>query len=91
MVKICEDHPDIRTALKLRSNPGRPRIELEQPLLLKKMIEIAMYGSAAHEKRQSDIYRSVKTLDELTAELKKRWLRNKQEWSLPTTSPKKKQ
>ena len=30
-----------------------------------------MKSFAAHEKRQSDIYRSVKTLDELTTELKK--------------------
>lgn len=30
-----------------------------------------MYGPAAHEKSQSDLYRSVKTLDELTDELKK--------------------
>ena len=28
-----------------------------------------MYGSASHEARQSDIYRSVKTLDQLTAQL----------------------
>eukprot|EP00731_Ephydatia_muelleri_P001579 Em0001g1579a len=27
------------------------------------------YGSAAHEKRQSDVYRSIKTLDELTKQL----------------------
>jgi hypothetical protein len=39
-------------------------------MLLKTIIDIAMYGSPAHEKRQSDIYRSIKTLDELTAELK---------------------
>ena len=71
LAKITEDNPDIKKALKLRDNPGRPRIEQDQPLLLKTIIEIAMYGSAAHEKRQSDIYRSVKTLDELTTELKK--------------------
>ncbi len=67
MIKIFEDHPDIRLALKLRSNPCRPRIQLEHPLLLKNIIEIAMDGSAAHEKNQSDIYRRVKTLDELMA------------------------
>ena len=70
LAKICEEHPDVRTALKLRNNPGRPRIEVDQPMLLKTIIDTAMYGSAAHEKRQSDIYRSVKTLAELTAELK---------------------
>jgi hypothetical protein len=39
MIKICENHPDIRTALRLRSNPGRPRIQLEQPLLLKILLK----------------------------------------------------
>lgn len=29
------------------------------------MIEIAIHGSACHDKRQEDIYRSVKSLDEL--------------------------
>uniref|UniRef100_A0A0B7BG25 C2H2-type domain-containing protein n=1 Tax=Arion vulgaris TaxID=1028688 RepID=A0A0B7BG25_9EUPU len=34
------------------------------------IVDIALYGSAAHEKRQSDIYRSVRTLDDLTEQLK---------------------
>ena len=33
------------------------------------ILDIAFYGSAAHEKRQSDVYRSIKTLDELTKQL----------------------
>lgn len=49
----------------VRSAFGRPRIEETQPLLLQTITDIAVYGSAAHEKRQSVIYRSVKTLDEL--------------------------
>ena len=38
LAKICEEHPDVRTALKLRNNPGRPRIEVDQPMLLKTII-----------------------------------------------------
>jgi hypothetical protein len=35
--------------------------------LLKTIIDIAMHiGSASHERRQSGVYRSIKTLDELT-------------------------
>jgi len=30
-----------------------------------------MYGSASHGRRQSDVYRSIKTLDQLTEQLKK--------------------
>ena len=40
-----------------------------QPLLLKAILDIALHGSAAHEKRQSDVYRSIKTLDELMKQL----------------------
>ena len=35
----------------MRKNTGRPRIEVDQPMLLKTIIDIGMYGSAAHEKR----------------------------------------
>ena len=30
-----------------------------------------MYGSAAHEKRQTEVYRSIMTLDDLTSQLNK--------------------
>ncbi|GBL86297.1 hypothetical protein AVEN_132018-1 [Araneus ventricosus] len=56
--------------LKIREKCGRPRLEADQPELLKVIVHIAMHGSAAHENRQSDIYRSIKTLDDLTAQLK---------------------
>lgn len=34
LAQICEKHRDIRMALKLRNNPRRPRIEVDQPMLL---------------------------------------------------------
>lgn len=40
-------------------------------MLLKTIVDIAMYGSASHEKRQSDVYRSIKTLSELTEQLRR--------------------
>ena len=68
---ICTDHPELRAVLKHREKTGRPRVEDDQPMLLKSIIDIAMYGSASHEKRNSDIYRTIKTLDELTEQLNK--------------------
>lgn len=55
----------------VRSAPGRPRTEEAQPLLLKAISDIAIYGSGADEKRRSNMYRTIKTLDQLTADLKK--------------------
>ena len=50
---------------------GRPRADDEQPGLLKAIVEIATYGCAADDKRRTETIRSIKTLDELTAELQR--------------------
>lgn len=68
---LVEKNPDIRTKLRIREDAGRPRVEADQPLLLKTIIDIAVHGSAADDRRRSDVLRSIKTLDELTAELNK--------------------
>lgn len=68
--KFIAEHPDSSNLLQVRSRSGRPRIKESQPLLLKTITDIAIHGSAAHKERQSDIYRSIKTLDELNSELK---------------------
>nr|XP_047125600.1 uncharacterized protein LOC124807608 [Hydra vulgaris] len=49
---------------------GHPRIEEIQPDLLKTICDIALYGSAAHEKRRDAVVRSTKTSSELTETLK---------------------
>ena len=67
---MCETHPKVKEALKLRGKSGHPRIEIDQPLFLKAIVDIALHESAAHEKRRSDVYRSIKTLDDLTDQLK---------------------
>ncbi|GBN51737.1 hypothetical protein AVEN_166708-1 [Araneus ventricosus] len=68
--ELCEAHPHVKEALKIREKCGRPRLEADQPELSKAIVDIAIHGSAAHENRQSDVYRSIKTLDELIAQLK---------------------
>ena len=55
---------------KTRISSGRPPLEEELALLLKTIIDIAMRGSASQDKRQNDMYRSVKTLDQLKEQLK---------------------
>jgi hypothetical protein len=67
---LIEDNPELRASLNVRAKPGRPRLEEDQPSLLETIVDIAMHGSASHERRQSDVYRSIKTLDQLTEQLK---------------------
>lgn len=69
--QAVDKYPGLREELKIRNGPGQPRLEDEQPLLLKTIIDLAIHGSASHEKRQNDLYRAVRTLDELTQQLQK--------------------
>lgn len=64
-----ESDPTLKSKLKLRDENGRPRLEVEQPHLLKAIVDIALHGSAADERRRSNVYRSIKTLDQLTDQL----------------------
>lgn len=61
---------DTSKAIGLRPRPGRPRIEESQENLLETLIEIAIHGSAAHERRQTDEIRSCRTLSDLQEKLK---------------------
>lgn len=70
--KFIEEHPETMNALQIQSSVGRPRVEVSQPLLLQVTADIALFGSAAHERRQSDMIRSIKTLNELTKEVQNR-------------------
>lgn len=56
--------------MQIKKKVGRPRVEEDQSELLKTIIEIAIHGSAAHDRRREELYRSVKTLTELTDALK---------------------
>ncbi|KAJ6639792.1 hypothetical protein Bhyg_12539 [Pseudolycoriella hygida] len=70
--KLIQEHPETMKTIRLGSGVGRPRLEDSQPLLLETITEIALYGSAAHERRQSEVIRSIKTIDELAKALRNR-------------------
>ncbi|GBN30961.1 hypothetical protein AVEN_274065-1 [Araneus ventricosus] len=70
LAELCEAHPHVREALKIREKCGRPRLEADHPDLFKTIVDNAIHWSAADENRHSDVYRGIKTLDELTAHLK---------------------
>ena len=61
--EICAENPDIKEKLSVRDIVRRPNLEKYQPLLLKTIVDIAMYGNAADAKRRTETIRSVKTLD----------------------------
>lgn len=65
----CSKSPDIVSLLKSRSGPGRPRLEEQQPLLLKTIVDLAMFGASAEERRRSEIVRSCRTLNDLHEKL----------------------
>lgn len=67
--KVLQENPDLAKKFKRRNAIGRPRIEQDQPDLLKAIVDIATHGAAADDRRRSETLRSIKTLDELTTEL----------------------
>ena len=67
---LRENYPEIAVTLKARSGEvGRPRIEVDQPGLLSDILKIATIGAACGDKRREDIFRTVKTLDDLHQEI----------------------
>lgn len=67
----CAENPGMAVKLKIRDGPGRPRLEENQPELLKAIVDIAVAGNSEEEKNNADKIRSCKTLDSLHAELLK--------------------
>jgi hypothetical protein len=67
VAKAIEKYPGLEPHLKKREAPGRPRLEVDQPDLLKDILEIATVGAACSDRRREDLFRSVKTLDDLQA------------------------
>ena len=63
--KITKYFPEIATQLKTKQTTGRLRIESDQPMLLKDVLDIPTIGAACSEKRRDDLFRTVKTLDDL--------------------------
>ena len=71
LVKLKENFPEIASSLKVGDNVGRPRIESDQPGLLEDILQIATIGAACADKRRDDIFRTVKTVDDLHREITK--------------------
>lgn len=65
-----KENPELRRKLKVHDNSGRPSAVEEQPELLKTIVDIALMGSGADERRCTQKIRTVKTLDQLTDELR---------------------
>lgn len=65
--KVVEEHPDTEPMLKsfARESTGRPRIDADQPLLLSTIVDLVQASGATDDRRQTEILRTVKTLDDL--------------------------
>ena len=69
--KILKDFPQIASSVKLRSQDqvGRPSLDIDQPDMMTDILRIATIGAACSDKRREDLFRSIKTLDDLHNEL----------------------
>lgn len=66
----CNQSPNVACLLKARFAPGRPRLEEQQPEWLKTIVDLAMFGASAEERRRLEIVRSCRTLTDLHEKLK---------------------
>ena len=69
MEKLKRDFPEIALTLSVREEPGRPRLEEDQPNLNTDILEIATIGAACSDRRREELFRTEKTLDQLHAAL----------------------
>lgn len=69
--KIAALGPECANILKMHDNPGRPSLDESQSGINELILELAMFGSGADERRRSECIRSVKTLDDLHGALLK--------------------
>lgn len=67
LAEVTEEHPVVGQRLKkfCRQKIGRPRLEDDQPQLLKTIVDIVLCGAAADPRRRSEKLTSCKTLDDL--------------------------
>lgn len=66
---LCSTNKEAASILYVRETVGRPRIEEEQPELLKAIADVAIFGGATHNRWRTEEIRSCKTLDDLHAKL----------------------
>ena len=70
--EIVEVNPVLTKKIKLkqRDEGGRPRLEEEQPELLKTISDIAIFGASVDDRRRTETLRSCLKLKDLHTELK---------------------
>ena len=55
--------------LRSQDQVGRPSLDIDQPDMMTDILRIATIGAACSDKRREDLFRSIKTLDDLHNEL----------------------
>ena len=70
---IMRDFPEIAASVNINvhNQPGRPSLDIDQPEMMNDILNIATIGAACSDKRREDLFRSIKTLDDLHEELQK--------------------
>lgn len=73
MNEVCEENPNIAQRFKsfTREERGRPSLEIDQAGILAAIVKIVQTTSTADERRRTECLRTITTLDDLTAELRK--------------------
>ena len=69
MAQAIVDFPSLSNTLKVRDSVGKPPIEDVYPNLHADILNIATIGAAASDRRRQNLYRTVKTLDQLHSAL----------------------
>jgi hypothetical protein len=66
------ENPEVEAKLKKfsRHQPSRPRLEEDQPQLLKTIVDIVTIGAAADDRRRSEVLRCCLTLNDLVEQLR---------------------
>ena len=73
--ELSIDHPEVATKLKkleVKTTTGQPNLESQQDGLLEAILSIVIAGSSADDRRRSEVYISVRSLDDLKSALKKK-------------------
>ena len=65
LAKAIEQYPALASQISVRDGPGRPPLEDVYPDLHQVILDIATVGAAASDRRREELFRTVKTLDDL--------------------------
>ena len=67
--RALKDFPGLENTIKMKGSAGRPPLEDVYPSLHADILNIATVGAASSEKRREDLFRSVKSTDQLHSAL----------------------